>query len=301
MKKLSSAITWSPEDWGTLRFAPAIDAEEFVKEFAVFGLARCLEDFGVGSFEGNGIAEWFWKTARSWPRKATQSEFNKYARARISDHVGFSRKRADACFVVNSLFDKARFQHVDLDQIVDAIVFLSKTEPIPSEKIIGNGTTTLLDLTRRTDSPKVLKVGADFFPVLQRLYPFERVDDAVVKSLPVGDTSTREFSLVKLAWWFQFPNTTKDEMDNAIRFVDGDRLNWTTGNLFSKWREAAARHDAGVPAEYPEFRDANGDTRTLPNEYAPLFDGSAGLSPDAPAQATKTATALNWAGGLGEK
>ncbi len=314
MRKIQSAIEWSRDDYRTLRFAPGINAEEHIKEFAVFGLAQALGDFGVGSFEGTGVVEWYWKQSRSWPRKETQNEFNKFARARISDYVGNTRRRGDAFHVVGSLFDRARFLGTTFDEIVDAVAFLAKSEPIPPEKIVE--TTALIDLTRRKDSPKLLKVDLTFLPVLRKLYPVERIDDVIVKHIPVGETSTREFNLVKLAWWSQTPDTSLDEMNRALRFADGDRMNWTKANLYSKWREAAARYaNAGVPEELPESpRDANGDVRMPEGRYVELPVGIgevlANSGPQAiepPAKATMLAAiqsgsgSLNWLRGVTDK
>lgn len=271
MKKSTTPIEWSPGDWETLRFSPALDCgDEFIKEFAIFGLLRTLEDFGVGPFEGARVAEWYWRVSRSWPRKQSQGEFNCYARARISDFVGYTRRRADAFHIVERLFDKARFMGTTLDEVIDAVTFLAKTEPLPAEMVFENGDVAIIDLTQRKDSPKLLKVDADFLPTLKRLYPFERVDDIVVKNIPVGETSTRGFSLVKLAWWSQNTTTTLEEMDRAIAFRDGDRLNWTRGNLYSIWQARAEARDSGVPAELKEWRDANGDTRMVPGQYVDL-------------------------------
>jgi hypothetical protein len=294
MKKVSTATEWADQDWETLRFAPAIGcADEYIKDFAIFGFGRTLEDFSVGAFEGSTVAAWYWKASRFWPRKGSQSEFNKYARARISDFVGYTRRRGDAFHVVDRLFDKARFLGTTLEEVINAVTFLSPTKLLPSGTVHenGDGDSALVDLTRRKDSPKLLKIDLDFLPTLKRLYPFERIDEVVLKHIPVGETATREFSLVKLAWWSQNPNTTLEEMDKAIGFRNGDKLDWTKENLFSKWKVFACEEE-GVPAEFPEFQDSHGDTRTITTQYVGML--GADLPSEALSKPTKTARVLNW-------
>jgi hypothetical protein len=83
-----SALAFSVTDWN-FREAPALTIDdEFIKTFAVFGLARAVDDFGCGPFEFDGVARWYWRTAPSWPKKATQLEFDRYARQRVADRVG---------------------------------------------------------------------------------------------------------------------------------------------------------------------------------------------------------------------
>ena len=294
MKRLSTAFA---EYELEVRQAPAIDCHDMhVKTFAMDGFLRAAQEFGVGPFEMATLAEWYWRTAPTWPAKATQPEFDRYARARVSDKVGYSRKRADAFSMVDRLFDKARFNGVTLTEILDAVSVLTKHEEMPWP-VIENGSTSLVGVTKRSDNPKILKVDSEFLPVLKQLYPWERVDDTIVKHIPSGETSTREFPLIRFAWWLQHPNTTLAEMTTAVTFRSADRLDWTSTNLYSQWREKAQQFQSAVPAEVPENRDSHGDVRLGPSEYVGMSEGlSEGLAlgHDLPARSTKVATVKNW-------
>ena len=225
-----------PSPFDNVRLAPALQiANEHVKNFAVYGLWQALCDFGVGQFESDRIISWYWKTAPTWAPKASQSDFNRYARERVSDFVGYTRRRADAWSTIDRLFDAARQGTVTLAQVINAVTFLTKTEPFPFE-FVENRDVAIVDLTKRLDSPKLLKVDAAFLPLLKTLYPFERVDDAVIKRIPVGSTE-RELNLVSLVFWMLYPDAERDERRAAVSFHNGDRLDWRSSNVYSCWRE----------------------------------------------------------------
>jgi len=224
-----------------VRLAPAITiTDEHVKTFAVYGLWNALRDFGVGQFESDRIINWYWRTAPTWTPKASQSEFNRYARERVSDYVGYTRRRVDAWGIIDRLFDDARQSTVTLAQVVNAVTFLTKTEPFPFDFVENraehNREAAIVDLTKRADSPKLLKVDATFLPLLKRLYPFERQDEAVIKTIPVGSTA-RELNLVMFVFWMLYPDSEKDERSTAVSFHNGDRLDWRASNVYSCWRE----------------------------------------------------------------
>jgi hypothetical protein len=94
----------------------------------------------------------------------------------------------------------------------------------------------IIDVTQRKGCDAFLKVDLDFLPVLTRLYPWQRIDSEIVKTIPVG-TTTREFNLRTLAFWFKYKNARRDEMAEASAFHSADRLDWGSGNLYSRWRE----------------------------------------------------------------
>jgi hypothetical protein len=255
---------FEPQDVFYIREAPALDCHnDFLKTFAIFKLSQVLADFGVGPFESDTVIRWFWKAARSWPAKKSQIEFDQYARARVSDYVGYTRKRLDAFNVIDRLFDKARFVGVTFDEVIDAVAFVSKSEPMPEGMVIENGTSALVDLTKRADSPKVLKIDLDFLPALRKLYPFDRVDDVVVKNIPVSDRLTREFPIRKFAFWQQHPKIDRVELDEALACHNGDLLDWRRANLYSEWAERAAQVAAGMPEEYSEGLGQGGRTFIL--------------------------------------
>lgn len=154
-------------------------------------LWRALEDFGCGPFEQSGVIDWYWRTAPTWPKKATtQIEFDKYARQRLADRVGYTRRYSDACSIIDRLYDKARGIGVEFSEVIDAIVFLAGPEVIAESRVQENGETTLIDVTRRSDFPRVLKIDTEFLPVLRRLWPLDIVRvghrDIVMKRIPVG-------------------------------------------------------------------------------------------------------------------
>jgi hypothetical protein len=247
------------EGWGRpFRAGTPAVAGEHAKTFAIFGLAKTLDDFGVGSFEQPRVIDWFWRNCTKWASKLSQDEFNRYARKCISDFVGYSRRWGDAFHLVDKLFDRARFVELTLTEVVDAVAFLTKTEPLPPGVVVENGDVTIVDLTLRKDSPKLLKVDSEFFPVLQRLYRWERIDDTVVKRIPVGETATREFALHKLAWWFQNPATTYEEMQTAVAFRNGDRLDWRRANLYSTIAARVEAKSTGAPLSCPKPRTVRG-------------------------------------------
>lgn len=220
----------------------------FIREFAVKGLWKALTDFQCGEFEAASFISHFWEASRFWPAKNSQSDFNAYARDRISDKVGYTRRRNDALHVINRYFDKENL--LTLDDVIEAIAFCAPTKPIPDEIVFKGKEAVIVDMSKRRGM--FLKVDSDFFPVLERLYPFERQDDKVIKVVPVGH-STREFDLSVLAFWFKYRNARRDEMQRAIAFHSADRLDWTKGNLYSRWREGLlAERYAGRVDPMPE-------------------------------------------------
>lgn len=260
------------DEWGRYpspRMTPPV-VRDYAKTFAIFGLAKTLDDFGIGSFEQTKVIEWFWRNSSQWHAQTSQEAFNKYARARISDFVGYSRRRQASFGIVDKLFDRAKFNEVTLPEVLDAVTFLTKTQAIPPGMVVENGDVTIVDLTLRADSPKLLKVDKDFFPSLERVFPFERIDDIVVKSIPIGETASREFRLIELCWWSQNPTTTFDEMKNAIATRNGDRLDWRRANLFSSVAARLEAKESGVPAEFPESTNARGETATWSPQYVEL-------------------------------
>ena len=207
---------------------------EFIGTFAIFGLSRALADFDCGQFEQERCISWYWRTAWTWTPQGSQEEFNRYARRRVSDHVGYTKRRKDAWGTIDRLFDDARDQGVTFEQVIQAVTFLCPTQEMPYPVHV-NGSVTLVDLTKREDSPKILMIDTSFLPTLKALYPFERIDDVVVKQIPVG-TVSRELNLVTLPFWKLFPDAEFEERKTAIEFGAGGRLDWTTTNLNSKWR-----------------------------------------------------------------
>lgn len=236
-----------------IRLAPAITiTDEHVKTFAVYGLWQALCDFGVGQFESDRIIRWYYKTAPTWSPKPSQSAFNRYARERVSDYVGYTRRRADARGVIDRLFDRARWDRVTFDECIDAVTLLCPTQPF-SFGVVENRKVSIVDLTKRADSPRLLKVDASFLPLLKRLYPFMRTGDTVIKHIPVGNV-IRDLNLLTLAFWILYPDASRDEREAGYDFHGADCLDWTSANLYSFWREGprAAKyqdHFYGVPTE----------------------------------------------------
>jgi hypothetical protein len=262
MKQMTTPFNWT--DDFHFREAPLLDTSEHLKTFAIFSLSNVLAEFGVGAFESDSVIRWFYQTAPTWPRKSTQIEFNKYARERVSDRVGYTRRRADACTIVDRLFDKAATLGATFDEVMDAITLLAKPEELPASMIDERGTETFVDLTKRADSPKVIRMDTEFLQVLRRLCPFEREDDVVIKCIPIG-TIIREYPLRKLAFWCQHRDTSKAELDSLIA-RNGDPLDWRRVNLSSRQierQEQAAVEAAGVPEEPAEGVGAGGRTFLL--------------------------------------
>lgn len=274
--KLSSTDSelLKPEhDVSFIRFPATVKgAHQFAQNFAFGGLLKVIEDFGIGNYEAGQVIEWFWKASRLWAPQASQAAFNSYARARIDDHVRYSRRRGDAFHLIDALFDKARFNQLNFSEVIDAIAFLAPTKPLPEGRVTEVGDVTLIDLTLRKDSPKILRVDSAFFPTLKRLYPFRRVDDVILKDLPAGTTTTREFKLVYFAWWVAHPGMTYDITECGLGFSDDDSLNWTQGNLFDIAAERLRTRDAGVPGELPEYRSSDGKRVWVPGRPQPAFE-----------------------------
>jgi hypothetical protein len=244
------------------REAPLLScSDEHIRTFAVFGLSTALAEFGVGNFEADAVIKWYWQQAPSWARRGSQEEFNRYARARVSDRVGYTRRKADASFAIDRLFDAAKDFGVTFDEIVDSISFLVKPTVMPS--VVENGDSALIDLTKRSDSPKILKVDATFLPTLRKLYPVEREDDVVLKRVPVG-TIVREVPLRWLAFWHQHPQVGLAELKTAIETRSADSLDLRTSNLFSRWQADADRKAVvGWWSGPPECEAAGGRTFIL--------------------------------------
>ena len=275
-----------------IRLAPAINmSDEHIKDFAVRSLWSTLKGFQCGPFEATDHIEWFWKTAPTWRPTSTQKEFDVYARERISDHVGYTRKRADAWHLIDELFADTRYDDIGLDRIVKAITLLVPTEPFPFD-VFENGKTSIVDLTKRSDSPKLLKIDSTFLPILKELYPWERDDDSIIKRIPIG-TVERELNLITLPFLLRYPDAERAEWEGGYDFHNPDRLDWTSGNLYSFWREgprAAAFQDRfwGMPTERvnpngdlvldtPPSTVIVTDSRSLANVPQPIpFDDEAG-------------------------
>jgi hypothetical protein len=254
-------MTWM--DDFEFRAAPLLRInDEYIKTFAVFKLVPTLEKFKCGMFEIEGQVGWYWRTALTWAKQATQSDFDAYATKRLSDHVGYSRRHAESCGVIDRLFDKAMFAQCEFEEVIAAMAFLTDSKEIPADLVEQRDATTFIDLTARIDSPKILKVDNDFFPVLNRLWTFERQDDVVLKKIPVG-VVTREFNLRRLAFWFQHKDVTLVELNEALETRNGDLLDWRRENMFSTWAEEA-KDDAHVPEDiFPECTGAGGRTFVL--------------------------------------
>jgi hypothetical protein len=244
---------------------------EFIREFALNGLWKALTDFFCGPFEASRHIEFYWRRAESWRPFESQAAFNAYARERLADEVGYTRRRLEAHNVIARFFDKG--DELKLDDVLDAVTFCSPTKPMP-HAVYENLTTAIIDVTKRVGDDKFLKVEKDFLPTLIRLYPWERRDSSVIKIIPVGNSVTREFNLAILAFWFQHRNANRDEMREAVAFHSADRLDWTAKNLYSRWREGllaeryAGRVNPLLDACVPVKAVIDGHRRT----YEPLAD-----------------------------
>jgi hypothetical protein len=248
-------FAFSVTDWN-FREAPALTiGHEFIRTFAICGLSKAVEDFGCGPFEFDGLARWYWQKAPTWPKKENQIEFDRYARQRVADRVGWARRYHESCSVIDRLYDRARSVGVEFSEVIDAIAFLSKPEAISESKIQQNGETTLVDLTQRSDFPKLLKIDAAFLPVLRRLWPLDIIrvghNDIVSKRIPVGSI-VRDFPIYKLVYWQKHPTVTRVELDESVESRNGDGLDLRAVNLVSAWAERAKIDAAGVPDEPSE-------------------------------------------------
>jgi hypothetical protein len=206
---------------------------EFIREFGMNGLWKSLNDFGCGPFESSRFIEWFWRRSESWRPFKSQTAFTAYARERVSDEVGYTRRKLDAENTVARYFDKG--DNLTFEDVMTAVTFCGPTQPMPYE-VFENEKTAIVDVTRRAGDDKFLKIEKIFLPTLVRLYPWERRESRVIKTIPVGSTSC-EFDLATLAFWFKYRNARRDEMQQAIAFHSADQLDWTDRNLYSRWRE----------------------------------------------------------------
>jgi hypothetical protein len=241
-----------------VRFAPALkpDVSKFAKDFLVKGLYETLIEFGCGPFELDAHIDWFWHEHKFW-KATTFAEFVTVARKRLSDRLGYTKRRNVAATTVARLFDKALYMPVTLDDVVHSLTVLAPTQKMPNE-VFANDRAAIVDVTSRPSSPRLLKVEADFLPILEKLFPWRREDDRIVKTVP---GAPRDLDINVLAFWRLFPDTTPQEIETARVFRNGDKLDWTQGNLRSKWRDAAERQKAAVPAEYMEPSTADGSVR----------------------------------------
>jgi hypothetical protein len=219
----------------------------FIRDFALDGLWKALTDFGCGNFESLGFIEWYWRTSQNWPALGSQDTFNKYARERLSDKVGYTRRQFDAWNTIDRFFDKG--SDLTLNDVLDAVTFCSPTQAMPFD-VDHAHPKVLVDITGQKRYDESLKIDPDFLPVLVRLYPWElvesrvkvnkrpwkRIDLDIIKSVPVG-SGMRKFNLSIFAFWWKYKNARRDEMAEAIAFHSADRLDWSSGNLYSRWRE----------------------------------------------------------------
>lgn len=167
-----------------IRLAPAIDIkDEHVKHFAVFGLWNALCDFGVGQFESDRIIRWFWRTAPTWAPQSSQAAFNAYARERVSDYVGYTRRRADAWGVIDRLFDKARGDGVTFKECIDAVVFLCPTQPFPTERYRENGKHVLIDRIDEYFDSRLVGVDRSAYDAATPLQGLRRAANKALKAL----------------------------------------------------------------------------------------------------------------------
>jgi hypothetical protein len=268
---MSHDFSWIPEpDIEVIR--PQLPAltypDAFVSNFAIFRLHFVLADFGVGQFEGETVIKWFWKTAGTWPNQPSQESFDRYARRRIADHVGYTRRYLDACSVVGRLYDKAHEDGVTFNEVMEAIEFLAKPEEIPVSSIFTNGDRAILDLTKRTDFPKLIKVDTSFLPTMGKLWPVDIVrvgrKDVVMKRVPVGSI-VRDVPIRKLVFGEKHQSVGLLEMDEAIESRNGDPLDLRVANLYSAWEEETIFQSTIIPDEFPEVRDTQGTRMLRPN------------------------------------
>jgi hypothetical protein len=210
-----------------VRPAPVTSTPE-AKAFYDSRFYELLEDLDVGPFESQAVTRWFWKESHSWPTQ----DFDKYARYRIRRFIRETRRRADATTVVSRLFDKARSE-VSFSQAIDAVTLLAQGEPMPGDIIAVNGSVVFLDLTQRSDYPRVLKIDSAFLPVAQRLWPFayEHETQAVIKRVPVGDGVVQPIPMLWLAFWSQHPaGLSRNDLMSVVP-ENGDPLDWRSENL----------------------------------------------------------------------
>jgi hypothetical protein len=232
------------------------DVSKFAKDFLVAGLHNTLVEYGCGPYEVDAHIDWYWRESKCW-KAAAYPEFVALARKKLSDRVGYTRRRREAETTVAKLYDKAMYMPVEFDDVIAAINFLAPSQPMPN-KFIENEGYSIVDVTLRESSPRVMRVERDFLPTLERLFPWRRDEDRIVKAIP---TAPRDLDLNVLAFWKLYPDSTPREIEHARLFRNGDRLDWTRGNLRSKWRDNAQRQKDSVPAEYMEPRTADGSVR----------------------------------------
>jgi hypothetical protein len=207
----------------------------FIRTFLMERIHQTLTEFECGDFESSRFIEWFCEASRFWPEKKSQAEFDAYARERLSDKVGFTRRKQDAFNILDRFFDKG--DDLTLDDIIAAIRFCAKPGMMP-HAVQHNAEVCIIDLPKQPKQKRdyMLKADAVFLPTLELLYPWQRVGDSVVKFVPTGSL-IREFHLEQLAFWFKYRNCSREEMREALAFHSADRLDWSSKNLYSRWRE----------------------------------------------------------------
>ena len=211
----SLGITFDPENENT----------PFIKEFLMRGIYRTLLDFDCGEYESSRFIQWFVEKSRFWAIQESQAAFNAYARERLSDRVGYTRRKLDAFHVIDQYFDKG--YDLTFDDVIAAVHFCAPQEAISHEVFYNEGS-VIIDLPRqpRQKKDRLLKVDETFWPTLELIYPWQRVEDSIIKFVPVG-TGVREFDVLQLAFWFRYRNAGKDERENAVSFHSADPLDWT--------------------------------------------------------------------------
>lgn len=167
-------------------------------------LNELLEDVECGPFEGQRITAWFWRESPSWIFNS-QAEFSRHARYRLRRFIKESRKLADAGTVVSRLFDRTSQSEASFIQAMAAINLLAPTEPMPKDIVEVHGKIAYVDLTKRSDHPRILTVDTQCLPIIRGLWPFEwsRETESVIKQVPVGGGIVRSIPLVWIVFWAQ--------------------------------------------------------------------------------------------------
>jgi hypothetical protein len=237
-----------------VQFPAPTNATGQAKRFYESGrLHELLEDVECGSFESQLVLTWFWKESPSWSSFPSQAEFTKYARYRLRRFVKESRKLADAGTVVCRMFDQALKNEVSFSQVMTAITLLAPTEPMPRDIVEVHGKRAYIDLTKRSDFPKILTVDAGLLPMMRAFWPFEwsRESETVVKQVSVGGGVIHSIPMIWLAFWAQHSTgTVKDDL-MAVVPRNCDWLDLRADNLVV---ETESVHD-GVPEIPPDEED----------------------------------------------
>lgn len=208
----------TPEELLDLRLVrPApVNATPQAKSFYDSGrLHELLEDLECGSFESQLVFAWFWKESPSWPSISSQAGFTKYARYRLRRFVNESRKLADAGTIICRLFDRTLRSEAAFSQAMQAVTFLAPTEPMPRDIVEVHGKRAYIDLTKRSDHPRILTVDSALLPMMRALWPYEwsRESDTVIKRVPVGDGVVRPIPMIWLVFWAQHQaDVTRDDL-----------------------------------------------------------------------------------------